>query len=123
GQEVTITAEPDAVGHDGLISTTYAHLPYDVRPGDRILLDDGMLELRVLANDSPLVRARVVHGGPLGEHKGINLPVVAVSAPALTDKDAEDLVFGLALGVDYVALSFVRRPEDVTRARELMHAR
>jgi pyruvate kinase len=122
GQEVAISAEPDVVGHDGLISTTYAHLPYDVRPGDRILLDDGLLELRALGSDPPVVRALVVHGGPLGEHKGINLPGVAVSAPALTNKDAEDLAFGLALGVDYVALSFVRRPEDVARARELMHA-
>ncbi len=122
GQEIAITTEPGAVGHDDLIPTTYAHLPYDVRPGDRILLDDGLLELRVLRSDPPVVRARVVHGGPLGEHKGINLPGVAVSAPAVTEKDAEDLAFGLALGVDYVALSFVRRPEDVARARELMHA-
>jgi pyruvate kinase len=122
GQEVAITAEPGAVGHDGLISTTYAHLPYDVRAGDRILLDDGLLELRVLTSDPPIVRALVVHGGPLGEHKGINLPGVAVSAPAVTDKDAEDLAFGLALGVDFVALSFVRRPDDVARARELMQA-
>src|SRR4051812_19432782 len=122
GQEIAITTEPGMVGHDGLISTTYDHLPYDVRPGDRILLDDGLLELRVLGSDPPLVRAQVVHGGPLGEHKGINLPGVAVSAPALTEKDAADLAFGLALGVDYVALSFVRRPEDVMRARELMHS-
>ncbi|HEY7063863.1 MAG TPA: pyruvate kinase [Chloroflexota bacterium] len=122
GQEITITAEPGVLGHDSLISTTYAHLPYDVRSSDRVLLDDGLLELRVLASDPPRVRALVVHGGPLGEHKGINLPGVAVSAPALTDKDAEDLAFGLALGVDYVALSFVRRADDVLRARELMHA-
>jgi pyruvate kinase len=122
GQELTIVAEPDVVGREGLIATNYEHLPYDVRPGDRILLDDGLLELAVVAADPPRVRTFVVHGGPLGEHKGINLPGVAVSAPAVTDKDAADLAFGLSLGVDYVALSFVRRAEDVTRARELMRA-
>jgi pyruvate kinase len=122
GQEVVITAQLGVVGHDSVIPTTYTHLPYDVRAGDRILLDDGLLELRVLASDLPVVRAVVTHGGPLGEHKGINLPGVAVSVPALTEKDAEDLAFGLELGVDYVALSFVRRPEDVMRARELIHA-
>ena len=75
----TITAEP-TWSAAGLVSTTYAHLPEDVRPGDRILLDDGLLELRVLASEPPGVRAVVVHGGPLGEHKGINLPGVAVGA-------------------------------------------
>jgi pyruvate kinase len=122
GQEVTLTAEPGVAGHDGLIPTTYERLPYDVRPGDRILLDDGLLELRVLATAPPRVRAVVVHGGPLGEHKGINLPGVPISTPAVTEKDAADLAFGLALGVDYVALSFVRHPDDVARARELMRA-
>jgi pyruvate kinase len=122
GQELTVTAQAGVVGRAGLISTTYEHLPYDVRAGDRILLDDGLLELAVVASDPPNVRTVVVHGGPLGEHKGINLPGVAVSAPAVTEKDAADLAFGLALGVDYVALSFVRRAEDVARTRELMRA-
>jgi pyruvate kinase len=122
GAELTITAEPDVVGRPGLVSTTYAHLPADVRAGDRILLDDGLLELRVLASEPPRVRTVVVHGGLLDEHKGINLPGVSVSAPALTDKDRQDLAVGLALGVDYVALSFVRRAEEVAEARALIRA-
>jgi pyruvate kinase len=123
GSELTITAEPGVVGRSGLVSTTYAHLAEDLHPGDRLLLDDGLLELRVLASEPPAVRTVVVHGGLLGEHKGINLPGVAISAPALTDKDREDLAFGLELGVDYVALSFVRRAEEVADARALIRAR
>ncbi|GCE20665.1 pyruvate kinase [Dictyobacter kobayashii] len=91
--------------------------PQDVKVGDRILLDDGLLELRVLSVDEDDVRCVVVHGGPLKEHKGINLPGVAVSAPSLTPKDLDDLRFGLQHGVDFVALSFVRKPEDILAAR------
>ncbi len=91
-----------------------------MKEGDRILLDDGLLELRVLGFDATEVECLVVHGGPLKEHKGINLPGVAVSAPALTEKDRDDLKFGVSQGVDYVALSFVRRPEDVLEARALI---
>src|SRR5579884_289884 len=123
GQEVLLTAEPGAVGHDGLVPITYEHLPDDVRPGDRILLDDGLLELRVLASEPPRVRALVVHGGLLGPHKGVNLPGVPLSTPALTAKDRADLALGLALGVDYVALSFVRGPEDIALARKATRGR
>lgn len=121
GARLTITTRPVA-GTAELISTTYAHLPADVKPGDRILLDDGRLELCVLAVAGDEVETEVVHGGLLGAHKGINLPGVAISAPALTDKDCEDLRFGLAHGVDCVALSFVRRLADVTAARAAIHA-
>ncbi len=100
-------------GEPGLISTTYANLPYDVRPGDSIFIADGLLELAVESIEGTEVDCRVVHGGMLGEHKGMNLPGVEVSAPSLTDKDKEDLAFGLSLGVDFVALSFVRTAEDV----------
>ena len=99
------------------VGTTYQHLPDDVRAGDRILLDDGRMELRVMAVEGTDVVTTVVHGGALGEHKGINLPGVRVSAPALTEKDLADLAFGSKLGVDYVALSFVRTPQDVRLAR------
>src|SRR6266700_554291 len=119
GAQVTITTRPVA-GDSQTISTTYMHLPQDVKPGDRILLDDGLMELRVLDADATDVRCQVVHGGLLKEHKGINLPGVAVSAPALTEKDRDDLRFGVMHGVDYVALSFVRRPEDVLEARKLV---
>jgi pyruvate kinase len=117
GAPLTITTRP-VIGTAALVATTYGHLPRDVRPGDRILLDDGLLELRVRATSDEEVETEVVHGGPLGEHKGINLPGVAVSAPALTEKDHDDLRFGLEHGVDYVALSFVRRAADVTAARQ-----
>ena len=101
------------VGGEGLISTTYAELPRDVRPGDSIFLADGLLELAVESVEGTEVDCRVVHGGLLGEHKGMNLPGVEVSAPSITDKDKEDLSFGLSLGVDFVALSFVRTADDV----------
>jgi pyruvate kinase len=121
GSEVIITTRNDLPDQNlPTIPTTYQHLPLDVQPGDRILLDDGQLELRVLSTTETDVRCLVVHGGLLKQHKGINLPGVAVSAPALTEKDQADLRFGIEQGVDYVALSFVRKPEDVTEARQMI---
>ncbi len=116
GATFRITTDPVA-GTTDRVSTTYQHLPTDVQPGDRILLDDGHLELHVRAVEDTDVVTTVVHGGLLREHKGINLPGVTVSTPALTEKDLADLAFGVALGVDYVALSFVRTPHDVRLAR------
>ena len=119
GLQITITTR-EVVGNAQVISTTYKPLPQDVKAGDRILLDDGLLELRALGTGETDVQCEVVYGGELGEHKGINLPGVAVSSPALTEKDREDLRFGIAQGVDYVALSFVRRPEDAREAKQLI---
>jgi pyruvate kinase len=116
---VTITTRPVA-GDGQTIPTTYQQLPQDVRPGDRILLDDGLMELRVGETNETDIRCLVTHGGLLKEHKGINLPGVAVSVPALTEKDRADLRFGIEHGVDYVALSFVRKAEDVREARRLI---
>ncbi len=110
----------EIVGTSEMISTTYKHLPKDIRKGDVILLDDGNLELRALGVEKGAVRCVVTRGGVLKPHKGINLPGTPVSAPSLTEKDLADLAFGLKLGVDYVAMSFVRRPEDVEAARELI---
>ena len=117
--KVIITSRPIS-GDSQTISTTYKDLPKDVKAGDRILLDDGLIELRVLGSNEIDVSCLVVHGGFLNEHKGINLPGVAVSAPALTEKDREDLKFGLQHQVDYVALSFVRKPEDVLEAKKFI---
>ncbi len=122
GREVVITTEP-VPGTARRLSTTYAHLPQDLEPTDIILLDDGLLCLEVIATDECEVRARVVTGGLLGEHKGINLPGVKISAPSLTDKDRADLEFAVAQRFDYVGMSFVRRAEDVRQLRELIAAR
>jgi pyruvate kinase len=120
GAELVITTEKEVEGDERLVSTTYPYLAQDVSPGDRLLLADGLLELRVLATDGVRVRAEVVQGGMLGESKGINLPGVALRAEALSDKDRADLAFGLSHGVDVVALSFVRTPEDVLGCRREM---
>jgi pyruvate kinase len=119
GAELTITTE-NIVGDDKRVSTTYQGLPRDVKAGDHILLDDGYLSLAVTAVVDREVRTVVVTGGILKNNKGINLPGVDVSAPALSEKDRTDIGFALRYGVDYVALSFVRRPEDVLEAKRLL---
>ncbi len=119
GSEFTITTEA-VVGGVERASTTYADLARDVRPGDTLLLDDGAIRLEVLASDGREVRTRVIEGGPLSNHKGINLPGVAVSAPAMSPKDREDLRFALGLRADLVALSFVRGAEDVRDVHAIM---
>ncbi|MBX3161029.1 MAG: pyruvate kinase [Deltaproteobacteria bacterium] len=119
GAEFTITTDT-IVGDEKRVSTTYNLLPRDVRPGDHILLDDGYLGLAVTAVADHEVRTVVVTGGVLKNNKGINLPGVEVSAPALSEKDRIDIGFALRHNVDYVALSFVRRPEDVIEAKRLL---
>lgn len=122
GETVRLRAG-DGVGTRELLTTTYRELPLDVRPADRILLDDGRLELAVEEiESSEVVRTRVVEGGLLLEKKGINLPGVTISTPALTDKDRRDIAFGCAHQVDYVALSFVRRGEDLAELRREIRA-
>ncbi len=112
GADVTVTTR-DVEGADGLIPTNYKELPGDVKPGSRILLDDGQIELQVLSILDDEVLCRVKVGGDLKDRKGINLPGVRVSAPALTEKDLADLEFCLGQEVDYIALSFVRSADDV----------
>ena len=94
-------------------STTYAAFADDVRPGDRVLLNDGAVSLRVIENDGVEVKLEVLSGGATGNQKGIHLPGGCVSAPSLTEKDRDDLKAGIAAGVDLIALSFVRRGEDI----------
>lgn len=117
-----ITTEP-VMGCAERASTSYANFAHDVKPGDRILLADGAVELRAVACDDASVRAEVVTGGTVGDHQGINLPGVRVSIPSLTEKDLADLQFGLDAGVDIVALSFVRNAGDVTQLRERLCGR
>ncbi|UCD59154.1 MAG: pyruvate kinase [Candidatus Hydrogenedentota bacterium] len=107
-------------GGDGKVSTTYRRLHQDVKSGDRILLDDGFIEVRVLKVEDRDIHCRVVYGGKLGAHKGINLPGIKVSEPSLTRKDRDDVRFAVRLGVDYIAMSFVRQPVDITRLRNLL---
>ncbi len=104
------------------IPVTYQYLVRDVQPGARILMDDGLIELMADRITGGAVECGVVTGGRITSHKGINLPGTRISAPTLTDKDRDDLRFGIAQGVDYVALSFVRGPDDVVAAKQLIAA-
>ncbi len=119
GQEWTITTR-EVPGDDKIAGTTYKGLPGDVKPGDPILIDDGKVRLRVISVDDTDVVTEVLVGGKVSNHKGINLPGVAVSVPALSDKDERDLRFALGLTVDFIALSFVRDAKDVEDVRRVM---
>lgn len=119
GQELIITTR-EVLGNNELVSTSYAGLPKDVKVGDMILIDDGKLELKVKEVRDIDVVCTVVYGGPLKSRKGINLPFSKVSAPSLTEKDMEDLLFGLKHKVDWVALSFVRKEQDIIELRKII---
>ena len=110
----------DFEGGSGRVSTTFAGLARGVRPGDRLLLSDGSIELRVESTDGTEILTTVMEGGRLGQHKGINAPGIPLPASAVTRKDADDLRFGLTLGVDMVALSFVQTAMDVRQARQII---
>lgn len=116
GQKFTISTVSRVGTIDG-VSTTYKRMARDVSRGDRILLGDGLIELRVLSTTSNLVLTQVVNGGLLGEHKGINLPGVKLRIPAVTPKDHDDLIFALQQGANFVAVSFVRSAKDVLQAK------
>ena len=116
GQRFTISTD-NRIGNREGVSISYKHLSSDVRRGDRILLADGLIELRVESSAGRLIVCRVVNGGLLGEHKGVNLPGVRLRVPALTPKDRDDLAFALRCGVNYIGVSFVRRAEDVLAAK------
>jgi pyruvate kinase len=120
GETVVITSA-DVPGDHDRISCTYRRLPAEVKPGDRLLIDDGKVAVEVKSVIGGTdIECLVVEGGPVSNHKGVSLPNVAVSVPALSEKDAEDLRFALALGVDLVALSFVRSPDDIKLVHEIM---
>ncbi len=119
GQKFVITTAK-VLGDSTRVNTTFHPMPREVKRGDRILLSDGLIELRVEKTNHTEVTCQVVNGGILGEHKGINLPGVQLRVPALTDKDRADLRFALAKGADYIAVSFVRRTEDVELAKSLI---
>jgi pyruvate kinase len=119
GQKFVITTAK-VLGDSTRVSTVFRPLPREVHRGDRILLSDGLIELRVEQVRGQEVICQVVNGGALGEHKGINLPGIQLRVPALTPKDRIDLAFALKHGANYIAVSFVRRPEDVVLAKSLI---
>ena len=119
GQEFSITVRP-AAGDEHEVSTTYPGLAGDVRPGDTVLVDDGRVVLQVQGVQDGRVRTRVIIGGTVSDHKGLNLPGTAVSVPALTAKDQADLRWALQLRADMIALSFVQGPADAAGARKIM---
>lgn len=122
GETIRITVDDVAGTHDR-VSTTYKGLATDARPGDPLLVDDGRVGLRVTAVEGTDVVCEVIEGGPVSDNKGISLPGMNVSIPALSDKDVADLEFALGLTVDFVALSFVRSPHDIELVHEVMDRR
>jgi len=122
GETFTITTAP-VLGSCETASTTYPLFAKEVKPGDKVLLADGSVELRAIESNSETVRFQVISGGPIGDHKGINLPGVKLSTHAFTAKDAEDLDHGLQAGVDFVALSFVRSAADMRLLRRRLEER
>ncbi|MEN3614581.1 pyruvate kinase [Plantactinospora sp. ZYX-F-223] len=120
GDSVVITGDA-VLGTRDRVSCTYEKLPAEVKPGDRLLIDDGRVAVEVSEVQGNDIRVLVTEGGAVSNNKGVSLPNVAVSVPAMSDKDTEDLRFALGLGVDMVAMSFVRSPDDIKLAHNIMH--
>ena len=119
GAIVTLTAKK-VVGTSSLISITYSRLAKDLRPGDTVLFDDGRLELRALRRSGSGLQCKVIRGGTLKSHKGVNLPGANLTLPSLSPKDRQDILFGIGRGVDYIALSFVRSASDIEATRSFI---
>ncbi|WP_422459096.1 MULTISPECIES: pyruvate kinase PykF [unclassified Endozoicomonas] len=122
GQEFTLTTDASVIGDSTRVAVTYAGLTDDLKPGNTVLLDDGLIELTVKEVKAQEIVCEVKNNGELGENKGVNLPGVKVNLPALSEKDKADLVFGCEQGVDFVAASFIRKASDVNEIRELLDA-
>jgi pyruvate kinase len=120
GQMLTITTEP-LVGNTSIVSTPFTPLPREVQLGQRILINDGLVELVVAAIDGPKVLTRVIHGGPISSKKGMNFPDTELTIPAITEKDRDDVAFAVANQLDYIAASFIRRRSDIVELRSLLH--
>jgi pyruvate kinase len=118
GDELIFAHEPHA--EHGDVPVTYDDLAHDVKIGGRILVNDGLLEFEVLSVSGHRVKVRTIHGGPIKSHKGMNLPGIDVSAPSLTEKDRSDILFAIEHDLDYIALSFVRRAEDIRALKALL---
>ena len=121
GDMLTLTTKK-VIGTADLVSVTYPRLTKDLKAGDIVLLDDGRLELRVARKDAHGLTCKVIRGGVLKSHKGVNLPGARLSLPSLSRKDKDDLKFGVKQGVDYIALSFVRTAQDILLTRKFVHS-
>lgn len=121
GDKITLTTE-QLDGNANIVSVSYASLPNDVKPGQQLLLDDGLLELQVMQIDGKEVQCRIVRGGPLSSRKGLNLPDTTLSLSSVTDKDRADIEWGLENDVDMFAISFVRTAQDIRHARAFMES-
>lgn len=121
GQEFTFTIDRTVVGNNKIVAVTYEGFAADLKAGDTVLVDDGLIEMEVKEVTEKEVRCIVKNNGDLGENKGINLPGVAVNLPALAEKDISDLKFGCEQGIDFVAASFIRKPEDVLAVRQVLN--
>ncbi|OEF22958.1 pyruvate kinase PykF [Vibrio rumoiensis] len=122
GQDFTFTTDTSVVGNKNTVAVTYPGFAQDLTAGDTILVDDGLIEMKVVATTDTEVKCTVLNNGDLGENKGVNLPGVSVKLPALAEKDKADLKFGCEQGVDFVAASFIRKADDVKEIRELLCA-
>ena len=120
GQDFTITTDKTVIGNNKIVAVTYEGLTTDLKAGDTVLIDDGLLEFTVKEVVGNEVRCVAVNNGELGENKGVNLPNVAVNLPALSEKDVNDMIFGCQQGIDYVAASFIRKADDVREVRRVL---
>ncbi|WPC74510.1 pyruvate kinase PykF [Vibrio porteresiae] len=120
GQEFTFTTDVTVIGNKTRVAVTYSGFAKDLAEGNTILVDDGLIEMKVLSTTETEVKCKVLNNGALGENKGVNLPGVSVNLPALAEKDKNDLKFGCEQGVDFVAASFIRKASDVREIREVL---
>lgn len=119
GQEFTLTTE-DFLGNQDKCQISYTGLPEDVVPGDKILIDDGLIGLEVISTTATEIKCKVLNGGPVKNNKGVNVPNVKIQLPALTPKDINDIKFGIEQGIDFIAASFIRKASDVLAIRQVL---
>lgn len=117
--KLTLTTE-DVMGSQKVLPITYKNLPQDIKEGNRILIDDGLIELKVLSHTQTEIECLVLNGGPVSDRKGVNVPDVRLSMPYISEKDREDIIFGSKTGFDFIAASFVRTADDVEDVKAIL---